>query len=595
MKSTNIFITLIIFLLSFIFLVQPVLTQENNNLNWPLPNFDDKSTSFNPQNDLNKNNVATLHQQWMTALSQDHVILGNETTRTSSPPLLVNGVIYFIDRAQLLFAIKANDNSILWTTPLSVSNTQRYGLEDENVHMRSLSFFKETVWLIDLDCSIVGYNAYNGELITSIPPDTLCGEIPAESTPRENAIRVISTPILYEKENIIIASPSGFATTDRSLSYVLGINLETKNIEWKTSLGENVAPGSGQWAIDQEDGVIYIGTGSPLPEWNAINRPGANTYSDSIIALDASNGNIIWQYQTTPHDINGYGCTGNTVLGEIDGKKAIYAACKNGYLYALDAESGDLIWYFNPLSVIRLNSDNAEFTETNTFDPDKPWINYPSTENVVQCPGVFGAVSFNIALGYDTIYMSAFNRCSELSVVPDTNVGDTGVTNINTLYEPVGPMNTTLYAIDASNGGIKWSKFFDEVAIMGGITVSGGLVYLPSPSGLVYAFDSETGSEIWRQSFGALGIFFPPIIGATANGTWSLIQIVAGTPLLHSLGEYSGYLFAFVPSSDSIDNAIKEPTTTDIDYNLIITYSSIAIAIILLTVSTLFYYRRKKT
>jgi outer membrane protein assembly factor BamB len=156
-------------------------------------------------------------------------------------------------------------------------------------------------------------------------------------------------------------------------------------------------------------------------------------------------------------------------------------------------------------------------------------------------------------------------------------------------------MNTTLYAIDASNGGIKWSKFFDEVAIMGGITVSGGLVYLPSPSGSVYAFDSETGSEIWKQNFGALGIFFPPIIGATANGTWTFIQMVAGTPQLHSLGEYSGYLFSFSPSSDSIDNAIKEPTNTDIDYNLIITYSSIAIAIILLTVSTLFYYRRKKT
>lgn len=594
MKSSNIFITFLILSSSFIFLVQPVITQENNNLNWPLPNFNDKSTSFNPQNDLNKNNVATLHQRWMTALSQDHVVLGNETTRTSSSPLLVNGIIYFIDRAQLLFAVKANDDAILWTAQLSVSNDQRYGVEDMDVHMRSISFFKETVWVIDLDCSISGYNAYNGELTTLIPPEILCGGIPAESTPRENAIRIISTPILYEKENIMIASPSGLATNDNSLSYVLGINLDTNNIEWKTSLGENVAPGSGQWAIDQEEGVIYIGTGSPIPEWNAINRSGANTYSDSIIAIDATNGNIIWQYQTTPHDINGYGCTGNTILGEIDGKKAIYAACKNGYLYALDAESGDLIWYFNPLYVKRLNSDNANFAETNTFDPDKPWINYPSTENVVQCPGVFGAVSFNIALGYDTIYMTSFNRCSELSIEADTNSGDTGVTNINTLYEPVGPMNSTLYAIDASNGGIKWDKFFDEVAIMGGITVSGGLVYLPSPSGLVYAFDSETGSEIWRQSFGAIGVFFPPVIGATANGTWSLIQLVAGTPQLHSLGEYSGYLFSFIPSSSSIDNAIKEPTTNDVDYNLIITYSAIGIAIILLTVTTILYYRRRK-
>lgn len=600
MKQSKIIFTLLIILLSSIILVQPVISQENNNnLSWPLPFFDDKSTSFNPQNDLNKDNVATLHQTWMTALSQSVVIFGNETTRTTSSPLLVNGVVYFIDRSQLLFAVKANDNSILWTAQLSVHNNEKYDVGTENVHMRFISFYKGTIWLIDLDCSIIGFNAYNGERTTQIPPETLCGDIPKESNPRNSPTRIISAPILYKQENILIVSPSGLETNDRSLSYILGINLETNNIAWKTSLvtsiEENVAHGGGQWSIDQEEGIVYIGTGSPIPEWNATFRSGANTYSNSIIAIDASNGEIIWNYQTNPHDINGYGCTGNTVLGEIDGKKAIYAACKNGYLYALDAESGDLIWYFNPPILKRINSENADFVKTNNYDPNKLWINYPSTETVIQCPGVFGAVSYNIALGYNTIYMTAFNRCSKLSVAPITNIGDTGVTDISILYEPIGPMNSTLYAIDASNGEIKWNKFFDEVALMGGLTVSGGLVYLPSPDGNVYAFDSETGSQIWKSNFGSLGVYFPPIIGATANGTWSVIQIVAGTPQLHSLGEYSGYLFSLIPDSDSIDNTIEKPTEDVADYNLIITYSAIAVTIILLTVTAVMYYRRRKT
>ncbi len=597
MKRSNIFFTLLGLLLSSIILIQPVITQQNNNLNWNLPNFDDKSTSFNSQNALNKDNIDTLKQKWMTALSQAVILTGNETIRTSSTPLLVNGIIYLIDRSQILFAVKADDNSVIWTAQLSVSDNQRYGLEKENVHLRYISYYKQIIWVIDLDCSITGYKAYNGERSTVIPPEILCGNIPAESTPKNSPTRVISAPILYEKENILIVSPSGFEPNDLSLSYVLGIDLDTKVIAWKTSISsneENVAPGSGQWAIDQETGVIYIGTGSPIPEWNGINRSGSNIYSDSIIALDASNGKILWHYQTTPHDINGYGCTGNTVLGEIDGKKAIYAACKNGYLYALDAESGDLIWYFNPPDIKRLNSENADFVKTNTYDPNKPWINYPSTAPVVQCPGVFGAVSFNIALGYNTIYMSTFNRCSELSVAAINNIGDTGVTDIDILYEPVGPMNSTLYAIDASNGQIKWKRFFDETANMGGITVSGGLVYFPTPTGDLYAFDSEIGSEVWKTNFGSLGVFFPPIIGTTANGTWNLIQLVAGTPQLHALGEYSGYLFALSPSSDSIDYS-NTNTSNTIDYNLVITYIAVSVTIILLIMSILLYYRRRKT
>ena len=47
MKRSNIFFTLLGLLLSSIILIQPVITQQNNNLNWNLPNFDDKSTSFN--------------------------------------------------------------------------------------------------------------------------------------------------------------------------------------------------------------------------------------------------------------------------------------------------------------------------------------------------------------------------------------------------------------------------------------------------------------------------------------------------------------------------------------------------------------------
>tara|TARA_B100000315_G_C14573085_1_gene586607 strand:- start:822 stop:2627 length:1806 start_codon:yes stop_codon:yes gene_type:complete len=598
--SKVLYTTLIIFLFSLTFLGKPAITQEANpNINWISSSFDDHSTSFNPQNAVNKDNAGELEQNWITSLAQENIMFGNETVRTASNPLIVNGIIYIVDRLQILLAMKASDNTILWDQQLHVSNPEKYSVVDETVHARYISYFDGSVWVIDLDCSITAYNGYNGAATVILPPELLCGNISPESKPRNTATRVISAPIFYQEDRILIASTSGLEPEDRSLSYVVGISIDTQDIVWKTSLvtaaGENLSPGWGQWSVDQEDDVIYIGTGSPIPEWNATHRNGANTYSDSIIALEASTGKIIWYYQTNPHDINGYGCNGNIILGDIEGKKTVYSACMNGYLYALDAETGDLVWYFDPPNVKRVNSENSNYVKTNTFDPNKPWLNYPSTDSVVQCPGVFGAVSFNIALGYNTIYMTTFNSCSEINVAPVSSIGETGVIDTSLLYESVGPINSTLYAVDASTGDVKWNIFFDNQAFRGGVTVSGDLIYLPSPAGFLYAFNAENGSQVWERQFGALGIFYPPIIGTDPFGNWTLIQIVAGTPLIHAIGQYSGYMFSFSPPAGAIDTSVTEPETTETDYNLITIYSAIAVAIILLISSTLFYLRRRRS
>jgi len=589
---------LVIFLFSFTFLGNPAITQEaNKNLNWMSPGFDDHSTNFNPQNAFNTDIIATLEQNWMTTLSQEVVMFGNESVHSTSDALLANGLIYIIDRTQLLFAIKASDALVVWQEQLSVSNPLKYSVIDANTHARYLNYFDNTVWVIDLDCSITGFHAYNGNPVVEIPPQVLCGDISPESKPRDITTRIISAPIFYEEDRIIIASTSGLAPEDRSLSYVVGISLDTQDIVWKTSLvtspGEILSPGWGQWSIDQEEGIIYIGTGPPSPEWNATHRNGENKYGNSIIALQASTGEIIWNYQTNPHDINNYGCTGNVILGDIEGKKTVYSACMNGYVYALDAETGNLVWYFNPPNVKRLNSENADFVKTNTYDPNKPWLNYPSTDPVVQCPGVFGAVSFNIAMGYNTIYVNTFNSCSKIDVSPVTSMGETGITDKSLLYESVGPVNSTLYAIDAITGDVKWSQYFDEIAMKGGITVSGGLVYIPSPAGNLHVFDAATGLNLWEKNFGALGVFYPPIIGADAYGNWSVIQIVAGSPLLHGLGEYSGYLFSFGPPTGLIDIAIMVTETTETNFTMIATYSAIAVAIVLLVGTIIIYVRRR--
>jgi len=581
-------------LISLLITIQPAISQSNIGFNWRYTAFDETASGFNPQNALNKNNIGQLKQEWMVTLSQPSARFGNETERTTSSLIMMNGILYLIDRGQVAVAINAENNKIMWTTPLSPPDPTRYGLEEENVHMRQINFLDEKVWIIDLDCTIKGLNRITGEIKVEIPSQVLCGDIPPDAKPHDTVTRGVSAPILYKKEGILIAAPSGFETVGRSVSYVVGISLESGEVVWRTPLvsseGGDVALGWGQWSIDEDEGVVYIGTGPPISEWNATYRPGPNLYSDSIIALDASTGKILWSYQATPHDINGYGCTYNVVLGEVEGRKVVYSACRNGYLYALDAKTGSLLWYFDPPSVKRLNNGNGDFVKTGSFDPDKPWANYPSRDPFVQCPGAMGAVSSSIALAYNTIYFTTFNSCSRVDVAPVEAAGGAGVSNITLLYEPVGPVNSTLYAVDASTGREKWSRFFDGYAFKGGITVSGGLVYVPSPESKLYAFDASTGDLVWERSFGALGLAIPPIIGATAKGNWTLIQVLAGTPLLErELESRSGFLFAFILPVEAV-TTIAEKQAFSVNYYLIAAVVAVAIALL----TALSYYRLKR-
>src|SRR5437016_3255022 len=152
-----------------------------------------------------------------------------------------------------------------------------------------------------------------------------------------------------------------------------------------------------------------------------------------------------------------------TINGQT--QKVVYKGCKNGYMYALDAQTGKMLWVFNPPSIAR-----PPYSQL--YDPRdrqsmvKPWENYPSLSPVVQNPSYSGAIESNPA--YDpstnTLFVGVFNGPIRV-VVTCVNgrsfqrpcpggYGAQGVSN--TCCDSVGPENTTIWALDASTGKPKW-------------------------------------------------------------------------------------------------------------------------------------------
>ena len=97
-------------------------------------------------------------------------------------------------------------------------------------------------------------------------------------------------------------------------------------------------------------GYMYFGTGNPGPfpgtsrfPWGS-SRAGPDLYTDSIVKLNARTGQLQWYYQLTPHDLYDRDLQDPPILAGIGGKQVVIAAGKGGFVMALDAGTGELLW-----------------------------------------------------------------------------------------------------------------------------------------------------------------------------------------------------------------------------------------------------------
>ncbi len=97
-------------------------------------------------------------------------------------------------------------------------------------------------------------------------------------------------------------------------------------------------------STDPERGLVYVPTGNTHPDYYGGHRKGADVYSSSIVALDASDGHLVWNFQTVHHDIWDYDIASQPVLFDFHGPNGVQpgliAPTKLGMLFFLNRETG---------------------------------------------------------------------------------------------------------------------------------------------------------------------------------------------------------------------------------------------------------------
>ena len=461
---------------------------------------------------VNRQNVGALKLKWALAFP--------DAIRARSHPMLAGGAIYAGSHNGTVFALDRETGCARWT--FTAATEIRTGIvitpwEAGDASAKPIAYFA------DLIGNVYAVDARNGELVWRDRPN----EHPNTS--------LTGTPVLHEGKLYVPISSleEGVATNSdypccTFRGSMMAYDAADGSHIWQTyTIGEPVETGVNSagakmygpsgvaiWnspAIDVKRNRLYVATG------DNYSTP-ATEYSDAIMAFDLDDGSIAWVYQAFPNDAwNGscaeYGDRANcpeedgpdydfgaavmiVSAGDgQDGKDLLLAGQKSGFVYALDPDTGKLVW-----------------------------------EKQVGRGGIKGGVHFGMAAGNGLVYVP-------VSDSPDGRSYDF-------------PASPGVHAVDIATGEVLWSSAspmdtcgdleFCTPGVSQAITATPELVIAGEIDGFVRIRDAADGSILWTYDTKAST---PTVSGAFANG--GSMSGGAG-PVLHDgmLIVTSGYGFS---------------------------------------------------
>ena len=125
-------------------------------------------------------------------------------------------------------------------------------------------------------------------------------------------------------------------------------------------------------------------------------RPGPNLYTNSVVKLNPDDGKVIWYRQVLSHDVYDWDLQLPPILTKDGDRDLVLAAGKLGYVAAVDAEDGSLVWKV-PVGKHSGHDKDNEVALEGDYDqmPKLP---------ITLLPGILGGVETQMAVEDGVVY-----------------------------------------------------------------------------------------------------------------------------------------------------------------------------------------------
>ena len=354
---------------------------------WPAYGHDPGAQRYSTLTQINPTNVSRLVQAWTY---DTHT--GTETRARDSrtTPLMVNGVLYFATPYQSLVAVEAETGKRIWSFEHKHAARTQKGI----AYWPGSRNAPPTLFFGTEDGFLLAVNARTGKVVPGFARE---GELDLKPGMKgeglENAPYGLNgAPGIYKnlvftgshlQDNGSLGGRGDVRAWDAATGKLVWTfhtvpqpgepGHETwLDDGWKNRAGVNVWS---TFSVDTETGTLLMPIGGPSDDRYGGDRPGANLYGNSLVAVDAMTGKMKWYLQTVHHDLWDTDLPPQPTLVDVvkDGQKipALVQAGKTGLVFILDRRTGKAIFGMEERPVPKGDVPGEWYSPTQPF-PLKP-------------------------------------------------------------------------------------------------------------------------------------------------------------------------------------------------------------------------------
>jgi len=322
------------------------------------------SSHYSALGQINRSNVTQLQVAWTYPTDGQATYVSN--------PIIVDHVMYVIAKNFAVVALDPATGREIWVHPTrSASDPPIVGDGGWGLKHRGINYWQskdgsDRRLILPINQFLQEIDARTGKSITSFGKDGLVDlRAGLGRDPQSVAQIEFDTPgRVYD--NLLIV---GSATGEEYMSPpgdIRAYDVRTGKVVWifhtvphPGEFGYDTWPEQawkyvggtncwGEMSLDKQRGIIYVPTGAPTYDFYGADRKGNNLFSDSLLALNARTGKLIWYYQLVHHDLWDYDATAAPQLLTVrhNGKAVpiVAEASKQGFLYVFNRVTGKPLW-----------------------------------------------------------------------------------------------------------------------------------------------------------------------------------------------------------------------------------------------------------
>jgi len=542
---------------------------------WPAYGRDEKGSRYSDLSDINRENVGRLTVAW-TYHTGEPLPTAQRRRSLEVTPIVLRGVMYISTPLGKVIALDPVSGAEKWKFDARVDPAIRFG----DFTNRGVSAWRDRIYFATTDARLIALDAATGLPVRTFGDSgTVDLRHGLRNAPFETAEYEVTSPPAVINDLIVVGSAvADNNRTDAATGEVRAYDARTGKLRWSWDPvpqdtadraysswdGANAhrTGAANAWSViaaDPERDLIFVPTSSPSPDYYGGERLGRNDYANSIVALRASTGKVVWHFQTVHHDLWDYDNASPPLLATVKRQPAVIQTTKTGMMFVFNRETGQPIFPIEERPVPKSTVPGERAWPTQPFSSLPPlsphsWdattsnaacqqlmsglrndgiFTPPSLEGTLIIPSNVGGAHWG-GLTFDParqIAVVAVNRLAAMAqLIPassanldslrrsrslvgyeDTRMrGTPYIMRRKILFVPPGVACTpdppgALVAIDLKTGTKAWEQPLAP-NLGGPIATGGGLVFMAATiDPFIRAFDIDTGRELWRAGLPGAG------------------------------------------------------------------------------------------